>query len=414
MIQKLRRKLVCVIMAIVTLLLCLIFCTVYQAARLSLEREIVNQMQLAASDAGRTHLPCLILQLGPDGQVMQVTDHEGALTARVPGAEERLEDVLWTLEPAELQAIADAVRADGRESGILEEAGLRFYRVDLRGMGLRLAIVDAGMELTILQHLREGCLILGLASFLAFLVLSLLLARWMVRPVKQAWKQQRQFVAGASHELKTPLIVILTNAELLHDPAYSEAERRRFSDSILTMSRQMRGLTEHLLDLARVDNGIPKSGWTAVNWSKTVSDQALILEPLCFEQGLTLETQVEEGLTVLGSAAHLAQIPEILLDNARKYSSPGGEIVLRLERSGKRHCLLSVSNPGPALSPEVRRHLFERFYRADPARIRDGSYGLGLAIAQTVVSSHQGRIWVTSEEGRNIFWVRLPLAAGRR
>ena len=180
------------------------------------------------------------------------------------------------------------------------------------------------------------------------------------------------------------------------------------------MSRQMRDLTGHLLDLARVDNGIPKSGWTPVNWSKTVSDQALILEPLCFEQGLTLETQVEEGLTVLGSAAHLAQIPEILLDNARKYSSPGGEIVLRLERSGKRHCLLSVSNPGPALSPEVRRHLFERFYRADPARSRDGSYGLGLAIAQTVVSSHQGRIWVTSEEGRNTFRVRLPLAAGHR
>ena len=414
MIRKLRRKVVCVMMSIVTLLLCLIFCTIYQAARISLEREMVSQMRLASADARRVWLPCVILHLGPDGQVIQIADRQGALAARIPDTDERPESGLWTLGPAELQAIADAVRADGRESGILKEERLRFLWINIHGPELQLVLAGAGMELAALQHLREGCLVLGLAGFLAFLVLSLLLARWMVGPVDRAWKQQRQFVADASHELKTPLTVILTNAELLREPAYSEAEKRRFSDSILTMSRQMRDLTGHLLDLARVDNGIPKSGWTPVNWSKTVSDQALILEPLCFEQGLTLETQVEEGLTVLGSAAHLAQIPEILLDNARKYSSPGGEIVLRLERSGKRHCLLSVSNPGPALSPEVRRHLFERFYRADPARSRDGSYGLGLAIAQTVVSSHQGRIWVTSEEGRNTFRVRLPLAAGHR
>ncbi len=91
--------------------------------------------------------------------------------------------------------------------------------------------------------------------FAAFLLISWLLARWAVQPVEKAWQQQRQFVADASHELKTPLTVIMTNAELLNSPDFDEAHRSQFAAHILTMSRQMRQLIEEMLDLARTDNG---------------------------------------------------------------------------------------------------------------------------------------------------------------
>lgn len=121
--------------------------------------------------------------------------------------------------------------------------------------------------------------------------------------MERAWTQQKQFVSDASHELKTPLTVILTNAEMLRDPSYSEPERQRFAKSILTMSHQMRGLVESLLELARVDNGAVKKVFEALDWSSLVQDAVLPFEALFFEKGLTLQTDIEPGITVRGSAA---------------------------------------------------------------------------------------------------------------
>ena len=99
------------------------------------------------------------------------------------------------------------------------------------------------------------------------------------------------------------------------------------------------------------------------------------------------------------------------LDNARKYTAPGGTVSLRLVRQG-RYGLLSVSGPGKELSPQECRDVFKRFYRADPARTGDGSFGLGLAIAREIVTAHGGKIWAESGGGRNTFFIRLPLCRG--
>ena len=143
------------------------------------------------------------------------------------------------------------------------------------------------------------CGIIGGVSLLAFLFISVFLARWAVRPVEKAWDQQRQFVADASHELKTPLTVILTNAELLQTPGYGGADRA--AESILTVARQMRGLVESLLELARVDNGAVKTALARLDLSRLVSDALLPFEPLYFERGLELESKIAEDIPVNGS-----------------------------------------------------------------------------------------------------------------
>ena len=231
-----------------------------------------------------------------------------------------------------------------------------------------------------------------------------------IRPVEQAWKQQRQFVADASHELKTPLTVIMTNAELAQSPDYDEEGRQRFLSSILTMSRQMRGLIEEMLQLARADQADTKAAFAPVDFSKLTSDALLPFAPIFFEAGLTLSSAISDAIQVTGNDAQLRQVVEILLDNAQKYSQPGGATQVSLKRHRKNHCLLTVANQGEPLSPEALKHIFERFYRADQARSRTGSFGLGLSIAETIVTQHQGKIWAESREGRNWFYVELPCA----
>ena len=277
--------------------------------------------------------------------------------------------------------------------------------------GQIIIFMDISSEIATMQNLYRTCVIIGLGSFASFLVISIFFARWAVRPVEEAWAQQRQFVSDASHELKTPLTVILTDAEMLKSPRFDEAHKAQFVENILTMSNQMRGLVESLLQLARVDNGaIQKMPLQTIDLSGLVSDELLTFDALFFEKGLTLAEDITDGITVHGSPQHLKQVVEILLDNAQKYASPQGTVQVTLRKSGAHHCLLSVSDPGDPISPEDLKKIFQRFYRIDEARAMNHSYGLGLSIAENIVKNHKGRIWAESAEGINTFRVELPMA----
>ena len=257
--------------------------------------------------------------------------------------------------------------------------------------------------------LRELIMIwlIGLGLFFAC---DMFFVKWATRPVEKAWAQQRQFVADASHELKTPLAVIMANAELLQNAEYAEQERLHFSESILIMSHKMRELVERLLELARADNGQSKTDFAPIDFSTLVSDAVLPFEPLFFEKELTLESDVAPGVSVRGDAQHLRQTVEILLDNAQKYSLPG-TVKLTLGAHDKSRCLLTVENPAEEISAAELKDIFKRFYRLDKARTGSdsGSYGLGLPIAENFVTEHGGKIWAEYKNGVIIFNVLLPV-----
>lgn len=400
MLRRLRLRFVLVNMSIVTVMLCVIFSLVYHFTRVNLQTESLRMMQAVAQQpfqlgipgqwAQEIRLPYFTLQVGERGELVAAG-----------GGYYDLSDEQFLREVA-----AAAVQA-GSGTGVLEEYGLRYYRTaGLRGQILVFA--DISSEVNTLGELVKTCLAIGIASFFVFLGISLLLARWAVRPVAAAWQQQRQFVADASHELKAPLTVILTNAELLESPGYGPESRDRFSRSILTVARQMRVLVEQMLELARADDGQASAPFEAVDMSALTEAALLPFEPVFFEKGLRLDSQVEPGLRLSGDPVQLRQVLDILLDNAQKYSSPGGQTLVSLRRQGKGKCLLTVENQGDALSPEERKNVFKRFYRADGARSRTGSFGLGLSIAQSIVLRHGGRIWAESGDGVNRFLVELP------
>ena len=145
-------------------------------------------------------------------------------------------------------------RSSHQKVGVIKEYGFRYYKTNTP-YRCSLVFADISSETAALKGLVRTCALIAGLSFILFLAISIWLSGWAVRPVEKAWKQQRQFVADASHELKTPLTVIMTNAELLQSSGCGEEKQRRFSEAILAMSRQMRGLIEQMLDLARADSG---------------------------------------------------------------------------------------------------------------------------------------------------------------
>ncbi len=200
----------------------------------------------------------------------------------------------------------------------------------------------------------------------------------------------------------------MTNAEMLQNPDYTKENHEKYSRNILTMSRKMRKLIEQMLELARADASQENIMYSMLSLSTLVSNAILPFEPIFFERGLPLATDIEENIRVKGAEDKLCQVVEILLDNARKYSRDGGHIRIRLQKRGNSHCILAVASEGDAISPEDLRNLFKRFYRADKARSQSESFGLGLSIAENIVRKHHGKIWAESRKGVNCFYVKLP------
>ena len=306
-----------------------------------------------------------------------------------------------------LQQVVNLALRTNQESGELPEYDLRYLKA-VSPMGLVIVFADTATEAATIRSMIYSCLFIFVAAMLVFLGISILLSRWAIKPVAQAWDQQRQFVADASHELKTPLAVIMANAELLQNGDTPEADQQKFSGNILATSYQMRTLVENMLEMARVDNGAVKMPFDRLDLSELVSDAVLSFQLLYEEKGMGLRCAAPAGISIHGSEQHLYQVMDVLLDNALKYSTPGGMVSVDLIYSG-RSCTLSVASPGEPISKEDLKNIFKRFYRADKARAMNGSYGLGLSIAESIVQTHKGKIWAESANGYNTFFVQLPL-----
>jgi len=399
MTKKLRRQFIIITMSIVTIMLCIIMALIYFFTKMNLENNSINMMQNIAGRPFLLHLPN---ETQEDVRLPYFTlqlNMQGGLIATGGGYYDLSDEKF-------LNDLIKATFSDSRRIGIIEEYNLRFYRMST-SVSQILVYADISNELAILNTLIRNCILIGIACFLIFLRISFLLANWAIKPVDKAWRQQRQFIADASHELKTPLTVIMTNAELMQNPDYDERSRAAFASGILAMSKQMRNLVEQMLELARADDIRHNTIFSSVDFSRLVSDATLPFEPIFFEKGLTLHTEISENISVNGDSSQLRQVLDILLDNAQKYSCENGATWVTLQRYGKGRCLLTVANEGEEIPEKDLNNLFKRFYRADKARSRTGSFGLGLSIAETIITRHKGKIWAESKNNINTFFVEL-------
>ena len=400
MIRKLRIKFVCIVMVIAMLMVGGILGVVVHFTKTNMQMQSVSMMRTIAASPfqqgnpgkpadDEVRLPFFTVQISSRGELITAGGGYFDLTDR-----------------EYLQQLINLTLSADQESGELEEYDLRYLKA-VSPMGLAIVFADTATEAATIRSMVYSCSLIFAAAMVAFFGISILLSRWAIKPVEKAWDQQRQFVADASHELKTPLAVIMANAELMHSGEAGE-EQRKFSENILSTTYQMRSLVENMLEMARVDNGAVRMNFTALDMSELVSNAVLSFQLLYEEKGMGLRCAIPEGISVLGSEQHLYQVMDVLLDNALKYSAPNSMVSVDLVKAG-RYCVLSVASPGEPISGEDLKNIFKRFYRADKARAMNGSYGLGLSIAESIVDAHKGSIWAESGDGCNTFFVQIPV-----
>ncbi|HOA34044.1 MAG TPA: ATP-binding protein [Clostridiales bacterium] len=408
MIKTLRRKFIFIMMSMVSLLLITIFMTVIVATSSSIQEENINKLRQIlqtgvvqdyygnAVDA-RSRMNVIVVELYADGSYYVATNQ------------------FLLLDDNLLSDIVKQAAKSQSDSGELRQYDLRFLKHQTSNT-LRIAFADTSMERSIIRSLALVCILICTMSLLAFFILSVFLAGWAVRPVENAWMRQKRFVADASHELKTPLTVILSNAEMLHNsglqPDSKAAER---VDNILAEGIRMKKLIENMLSLAKSDYAENALILSKVNLSDIILDSVLLYESAAYDDKKQLFYNVEEGIIVNGDADKLRQVIDILLDNALKYSKEGASITVSLTSQFSIHyrkeAKLVVRNEGEPIPKNELENIFIRFYRVDKARENHGGFGLGLSIAQEIIQSHKGRIWADSDSTGNVFSVTLPLAS---
>ena len=396
MLKKLRIKFVVVNMSIVLAMLLIIFGMLFSFTKIDLEKDAQALLRKNAQDA---------LQL-PNPKTEAMDMHYFTVRINARSEVSSYGYTAFDLDDGQfIQEVVYEALGSRHQEGFIRKYDLQYYKLITRDL-IVISFVEQSVQQEVLQSLLITGSIVGGVSLLVFFVISLFLAKWIVRPVDVAWKKQKRFISDASHELKTPLAVIMANAELMQSTENME-EKDRYCSNIFHMSVRMRGLVEGMLDLSRVDNGQVKNSFQKLTLSDLVEEALLPFEPMFFENDLTLQSNVEQGIAVSGNDRYLSQVVHILLDNALKYSAPG-IVELQLQRYGRSQALLTVSNPGNPIGEAERERIFDRFYRQDEARTGSGSFGLGLAIAKSLVTEHGGRIWVDSNKTGNCFCVLLP------
>ena len=228
--------------------------------------------------------------------------------------------------------------------------------------------------------------------------------------LEDAFAQQKQFTADASHELRTPIAVLISEAQTALARPRSSAEYRETIEVTLAAAQQMRQLTESLLALARLDTGNEPLQCASFDLAEETRVCVDLVRSLALERRLTLKTELAPA-PCHGDARRIGQVITNLLTNAIHYSLADGEVcVSTVVQNGS--AILIVADNGIGIDPADLPHVFERFYRADRARSRsEGRSGLGLAISKAIVDAHGGTIEVRSQPGKgSIFTLRLPAA----
>lgn len=266
-----------------------------------------------------------------------------------------------------------------------------------------LTIIDNITAQTKLVSLLKTSIIIFTLLEMIIIVVALRITDWIIKPVVESFNKQKQFIADASHELKTPIAVIMANAEALEN----EPNEKKWLNNIRSESERMNDLITDLLDLAKLENGTIKENYEKENLSKIVERSLLTFESLMFENKIKLTYNIEESINLNCNINQIKQLIAILLDNAIQHSKKNGEINVILEKE-KNEIVLKVKNKGEEIPKEMQEKIFERFYRVDESRNRDNNrYGLGLAIAKNIVVNHNGKIYVQSESQYTTFIVKI-------
>ena len=397
MIKKLRKQIIATIMSVFSILLLIILVSIFISTKETLESSCWDKLESAIYKTYSnksplvqdTSLPILVVTVDYKNNVkLLVNDIEN-------------------LSTDDIRELVHEVLTSKSKSSIID-GHLRFLRKSIGISDIRVAIADIQTEQSLLRKQFWQLLIIGVISILTFGILSVVLSEKLTKPVQNTILSQKDFIANASHKLKTPLTVILSNSEMLlnADENFDRADRhsRQRLNFIHSESLRMKDLIEQLLQLAKLDSSTLPVHKEKLDFSFLVCNSILTYEPIIYDLGKNLDFNYIENITVLGNAESLRQVVDILIDNAIKYSTPETTIYVSLT-AAKRNVQFTVESYGEPIGPGDMKRIFQKFYRIGTD---SAGYGLGLSIAQSIIEEHSGSIWAeTDGASKNKFIVQL-------
>ena len=250
----------------------------------------------------------------------------------------------------------------------------------------------------LLFSLELSVLIFAMLELLTIYIVKIL-SNWLIKPVDETFKKQKQFIFDASHELKTPLSVIMTSAECLS----KNPKETKWLNNIQSETERMNKLVLDLLNLAKYENSCENRILAIADLSKLVEKSVLTFESVIYDKGLKLKYNIDNNIKFKCVDEEIKQLIEILVDNAIKHAYNNSTIIINLTKR-KDEISLVVKNRGTKIPKEEQSKIFERFYRSDNSRNRnENRYGLGLAIAKNIIANYNGKIHVECKNGYTSF-----------
>lgn len=317
------------------------------------------------------------------------TNKEGKITKAFTGS--------YSISRTDLTDLADKCISEGLPGGKVSDGRIKYALTGLAYGGYRIAFYDMSALKSYIRLFNIIMILVGIFTTLIIGTIASFEANWVTKPLEESLTRQKQFTADASHELKTPLTVIKANIDILKaHPDKTIAEEGKWIDYIDEESGKMKDLIQDMLYLAKTDQlrEAPKS--VPLDLTDLLYEVYLPFESLAFENGVTIASEIEDGLCISGDETTLRRLFSILIDNALKYAGDNGMVSVKAYQAQDK-TIIAVNNTGEAIPPDKIDHLFERFYRVDESRNgKSGGFGLGLSIAKNIVDQHKAVMKVTS------------------
>ncbi len=309
---------------------------------------------------------------------------------------------------SEAKNLAQQVEDKQKESGYLDDYKYLVFQTE-KGTGIY--FLDCSTDLAAFRSLRVTSIVIGLIGFCCFSFFVFYMSGKAMNPLKESMEKQKRFITDAGHELKTPVAVIGTNMEILQMDMQGENE---WIDSTKRQVTALRKLIAHLISLAKLEESQNEMARTLISMSDAVMDCVEVYETMAESEGKNLASEVKENLWIKAEENSLRQILTILFENAVKYSTEHSKIEIRLFKNGKKVIFQTKNEWKQDVKKEELQKMFERFFRGDQSRNRDGKnsgYGLGLSIAKAAVKKNKGEIRVYEDvDGRLTFEVTFAFS----
>lgn len=412
MIKTLQRKFIVTAMTAISVLLLLLLGTINILNIYYVGNQVDKKLEMISQNEGNPdNIPMAPGEMPPRGPYGMKNDYDTFMSSNFFVVRfDRNGDIVYSdvsrissVSEEEAKELAEKVYTQNDLSGKIDSFE---YMVRDSRMGFGKVVVFLDTSGDIYSYIRVLFLsaAIGIACWLLMLLFVILLSKQAIRPIAENMEKQKQFVTNAGHEIKTPIAIIQSNTEAME--LYNS--ENKWSKNIKEQTVRLNELMKNLLTLARMDESSTNLIQSDFSLSQLLADHIECFRETLELRRITLQTSIQPMISFRANQEHITQLISALMDNTVKYTNEGGNVFVSLEGNDKR-IKLQFKNTCQQLPPVPPDKLFDRFYRADEARTqKNGGYGIGLSVAQSITETYKGRISAEYENGNTIvFTIRF-------